>query len=133
MDGLPEGVTYDELTECFTVDLGDETIAEVYGRRRFTKARELAAMLMARRSADPVAWRVKDYADNWIMLENEEAAKALSQLMGALLQPLYARHPETLVLREALESIAGGSDQAALLARDALQRAGVFDTQGREV
>jgi len=39
----------------------------------------------------PVMWRVKDYADGWILFRNEESAVHASELMGALLQGLYIR------------------------------------------
>ena len=39
----------------------------------------------------PVAWRVHDYADGWILYGNEEAAKLESESSGALMQGLYVR------------------------------------------
>ena len=37
-------ITYDELTECFIVDLGDGAWCEVYGYNRFSRAIEIADM-----------------------------------------------------------------------------------------
>jgi hypothetical protein len=35
-------VLYDELTECFTVDIGNNSWCEVYGRQRMLKAFQIA-------------------------------------------------------------------------------------------
>ena len=40
-----EKITYDELTECFIVDLGEGAWCEVYGYNRFTRAIELADLI----------------------------------------------------------------------------------------
>lgn len=45
MSDLPDGVIYDDLTEAYIVDLGDDTVAKVMGRRRGQKAIELSNML----------------------------------------------------------------------------------------
>lgn len=45
MSDLPKDVIYDDLTEAYIVDLGDDTVAEVMGRRRGQKAIELSNML----------------------------------------------------------------------------------------
>ena len=37
-----ERITYEELTQCFIVDLGDGAWCEVYGLNRFTRAVEIA-------------------------------------------------------------------------------------------
>lgn len=38
----------------------------------------------------PVAWRVKDYADGWILFENEKVAIKNAEYLGsALIEPLY--------------------------------------------
>ena len=39
----------------------------------------------------PVAWRVKDYGDGWIILQDEEAASVLAENTGAVMQGLYVR------------------------------------------
>lgn len=39
----------------------------------------------------PVAWRVKDYADGWIIFQNEAAAYKEAEATGALMQGLYVR------------------------------------------
>lgn len=44
-----------------------------------------------RNSKRPVAWRVKDYGDGWIVFQDEEAAYRLSEKTGALMQGLYVR------------------------------------------
>ena len=41
---------------------------------------------------EPVAWRVRDYADGWIIFKNFEAAKRTADDGGALIEPLYAMH-----------------------------------------
>ena len=38
-------ITYDELTECFIVDLGEGAWCEVYGFNRFARAIELADLI----------------------------------------------------------------------------------------
>jgi hypothetical protein len=39
----------------------------------------------------PVAWRVKDFADGWIMFQNENDANVYAASTGALIQGLYVR------------------------------------------
>jgi hypothetical protein len=39
----------------------------------------------------PVAWRVKDYADGWVIFQDEAAAYRLAEETGALMQGLYVR------------------------------------------
>ena len=39
----------------------------------------------------PVAWRVKDYADGWIIFQDEAAAYKEHEATGGLLQGLYVR------------------------------------------
>lgn len=39
----------------------------------------------------PVMWRVKDYADGWVVFHNENAANAEAERTGALMQGLYVR------------------------------------------
>jgi hypothetical protein len=39
----------------------------------------------------PVAWRVKDYADGWIIFQDEETADYEAQRTGAVMQGLYVR------------------------------------------
>jgi hypothetical protein len=39
----------------------------------------------------PVAWRVKDCADGWIIYQDEEAAYFDAEQRGALIQGLYVR------------------------------------------
>lgn len=42
-------------------------------------------------SKRPVAFRVKDFADGWILFDDEETANITAEKMGALMQGLYAR------------------------------------------
>ena len=45
--------------------------------------------------AEAVAWRVKDYADGWILFHHEAPArKSASARNGALVQPLYTHPPQ---------------------------------------
>lgn len=39
----------------------------------------------------PVAWRVKDFADGWIIFQDEEAAYREAERTGAVMQGLYVR------------------------------------------
>ena len=39
----------------------------------------------------PVAWRVKDYADSWIIFQDEADANREAEATGALIQGLYVR------------------------------------------
>ena len=39
----------------------------------------------------PVAWRVKDFADGWILFQDEAAAYREAEATGALMQGLYVR------------------------------------------
>ncbi len=38
----------------------------------------------------PVAWRVKDYADGWVRYGTEAEAKREAKRTGALIEPLYS-------------------------------------------
>lgn len=67
-------------------------------------------------AGEPVAWRVKDFADGWFFYGKERGAEAMrAQVDGFLVQPLFTSpptDPRTKALEEALET-----------ARDALQAA----------
>jgi hypothetical protein len=68
-------------------DVSDERGSDAY------KSAAIAAW--NRRTPAPegeaVAWRVKDYADGWILFHHEAPARASSEARnGALVQPLYA-------------------------------------------
>lgn len=39
---------------------------------------------------EPVAWRVRDYADGWIYFTQESAAAACRAETGGLMEPLYS-------------------------------------------
>lgn len=39
----------------------------------------------------PVAWRVKDFADGWIIFQDEAAAYKLHEETGCAMQGLYVR------------------------------------------
>ena len=39
---------------------------------------------------EPVAWRVKDFADGWILCATEKQARREARDCGNLVQPLYA-------------------------------------------
>jgi len=41
--------------------------------------------------AEPVAWRVKDFADGWILFHSEAEALREAEGAGNLVQPLYTR------------------------------------------
>lgn len=43
--------------------------------------------------ADPVAWRVKDFADGWVLCRTEDEARHLAEGAGNLVQALYATVP----------------------------------------
>lgn len=44
--------------------------------------------------ADPVAWRVKDFADGWLLCRTEDEARRLAEGAGNLVQALYASPPD---------------------------------------
>ncbi|MCK9361761.1 hypothetical protein M0Q28_06095 [Patescibacteria group bacterium] len=49
----------------------------------------------------PVAWRVKDYADGWIIYTDEKRARIESVVMsGALVEPLYSADALSSLVRE---------------------------------
>ena len=84
--------------------------------------RDFAALLQAAReeasqgAGEPVAWRVKDFADGWFFYGKDQEAEAIrASVDGFLVQPLYTSpptDPRIKALEEALET-----------ARDALQAA----------
>jgi hypothetical protein len=45
-------------------------------------------------SEAPVAWRVKDFADGWIVFDNKARAEEEARVSGALIQPLFASLPK---------------------------------------
>lgn len=51
----------------------------------------------------PVAWRVKDFADGWVLFRNEAAAKHEAFVSSALIQPLYLAAPAPDVRGEVTE------------------------------
>lgn len=56
-------------------------------------ADEIAWLRTAKLRKRPVAFRVKDFADGWILFHSEEAANHESEAMGgALMQGLYVRN-----------------------------------------
>jgi hypothetical protein len=48
-------------------------------------------MLNAKLAKRPVAWRVKDFADGWIIFQNENDANIYATSVGAQIQGLYVR------------------------------------------
>lgn len=48
-------------------------------------------------SDKPVAWRVKDFADGWIIYQSEEEAKRYAVSAGNLVEPLYTRAQSDLI------------------------------------
>lgn len=53
----------------------------------------LAAQASTRQAAVPVAWRVKDFADGWIVFGSEAEALAEVAQTGAAMEELYAAPP----------------------------------------
>lgn len=51
---------------------------------------EAALSAMGEREAKPVAWRVHDWADGWILFNNEARAKHEAENSTGVIQPLYA-------------------------------------------
>lgn len=41
----------------------------------------------------PVAWRVKDFADGWVIFGNKAHAEAQAKMTGGLMEPLYRLTP----------------------------------------
>lgn len=54
-------------------------------------ADEFERLRAARLSTRPVAWRVKDLADGWIIFQDEAKAYHEAERTGALMQGLYVR------------------------------------------
>lgn len=48
----------------------------------------------------PVAWRVKDFAEGWILCHTEEVANHEAEDTGALIQPLYAINQQSQDISE---------------------------------
>jgi len=70
----------------------------------------------------PVAWRVKDYADGW-MICSETAAKLLIERNSALIEPLYSA--DALASRDAeierLSAALGEAERAINRAKEAVE------------
>lgn len=63
------------------------------GRRQVRQFRATASATPSEaeaRSPQPVAWRCKDFADSWIIYQQESAAAAYRAETGCLMEPLYA-------------------------------------------
>lgn len=56
---------------------------------------------------EPVAWRVKDFADGWILCHTEAEAKREAEGCGNTIQPLYAHPPATWQGMETLPDFDG--------------------------
>ena len=68
---------------------------------------------------EAVAWRVKDYADGWILFHHEAPARKSGEARnGALVQPLYTHptpikpSPDTGELRESVAEVKEWIDEA---------------------
>ena len=44
-------------------------------------------------SEDPVAWRVKDFADGWVLCHTEAESRREAEGAGNLVEPLYRTPP----------------------------------------
>lgn len=51
------------------------------------------AALAAAEAVEPVAWRVHDWADGWILFDNEARAKHEADNSTGVIQPLFASPP----------------------------------------
>ena len=71
----------------------------------------------------PVAWRVKDYADGWSLCQPETAAKLLADRTGALIEPLYSA--DAIASRDAeierLSAALGEAERAINRAKEAVE------------
>ena len=56
-------------------------------RNTITRAR--SALVAARGVEAPIAWRVKDFADGWILCHTHEQAKREAESGGNLIEALY--------------------------------------------
>lgn len=52
---------------------------------------DISVAEQSKRVVRPVAWRVKDFADGWIIFQDEAAAHHEAEVTGALMQGLYVR------------------------------------------
>ena len=92
-------VTTEEVERC-------ETVADLGALFRKQWAFALAAAPTDETQGvkrDPVAWRVKDFADGWILYETEKAARSdAARMARALVQPLYAATPKPEAVSDAM-------------------------------
>jgi hypothetical protein len=125
MDQLNKPANLEELAQW--ADAAVE-LFPVHGERFQEIARVLRAGVAQTPSAGPVAYRVKDFADGWILCHTLEVGHLFSG--RCLIQPLYLGPAQAALnpgMREALERIRdfpiGGHTAAAamaLIARQAL-------------
>lgn len=80
---------------------------------------------------EPVAWRVKDYADGWIIFQKESAAAAYRAETGALMEPLY--DSSLLSRAQAAEAKLGEAVKALTAADEALAQFTAFEADAREI
>ena len=70
---------------------------------------ELLALRSATPMPEPVAWRVKDYADGWMLAHTLAQAKGQAG-NGNLIQPLYTTPPAREISEAELERVKGERD-----------------------
>ena len=87
---------------CLEPDIVERLRVRVFGKKAVAERNEAAdeierlrAIIVADThvilSKRPVAWRVKDFADGWIIFDDEHAAYKAHEANGGLMQGLYAR------------------------------------------
>ena len=89
----------------------ERSLPDLYG---YPMARVIEAVLAHREPAldegekyrKPVAWRVKDFADGWIVFDTERSAQRYAEGAGNLVQPLYAYINSPHIIEEMAAQIA---------------------------
>lgn len=83
---LPSGKTTYVKTNCYRC-----IECEYECRTPISRSSTIRADTVEACANRPVAWRCKDYADGWIIFQNEEAAYKYHELTDCVMQGLYVR------------------------------------------
>lgn len=67
-------------------------------------------------AVEPVAWRVKDFADGWVLCRTEDEARRLAEGAGNLVQALYTAAPSSPTAAEVEEVLRPFADFGDYLA-----------------
>jgi hypothetical protein len=81
-----------------------------YRREVISKAKAAITALDKVRGGEPVAYRVKDFADGWVLVDSKQEAEKIASGAGNLVQPLYLAPSVNQEMLEALKIVENDRD-----------------------